>query len=678
MYWFREVNGWALLLSAWVIFSWSLGGWLMASHVFDLERRERFVGGFALGLVCYVWFANFVGHWLPSTWAFVAAGMGVLCLGVVSAWRHPRPWLAWQEIQIAWPGLLAGFALIVFFTFVGRGLAIFDEPKNLSLISRMAAGDIPPHFYMQVDYYFRYHYGFQLFAATLMRLAGLFAWSAFDLSKALVFALAVLLAGLVGMRMRPARWAGIMTGVTIALAGGTRYLLLLLPAGALKQLDAWIVLQGTSSEIHLPFSQALWAGWTQDGGPPVPFPFAFVNGIFPPLTMAHAGSYALSCTIICLLILLMTRLRSYQAVVPLSIVLAAWALTWESSYGLFGLGAAIFALVGAFRAGRQGWRQALLRPEMVACALSALFVLLQGGTITEIARKVLLAAPDAGIGSEGMVAATGFSLRWPPALFSAHLGPLTFSNPLLVLVALCEAGLVVLFSPWITAWAWQRAKQGEWVLGALIASTWVGLLIPLFLVYQAERDISRFTGYTLFVWVLFLTLALLEKAPQLSRPTALRWAGGAALGLMVITGLVLTGYEWTAISQPVLGYKLDGMDARVAQATWNRLGTTPKSSDTLVFDVNYWRATALTGLPTRAAVGNQALPTWDALVKAPTVPEFLRQGYRYVYLDEVWWEALLPDYKASLSSPCVQVIAEYWNADHDQFRRLLDLQGCAP
>jgi hypothetical protein len=56
------------------------------------------------------------------------------------------------------------FGLAILFFRMGRGLAIFDDRKNLSLISLMAAGEIPPRFYMNPDFFFAYHYAFQLFA----------------------------------------------------------------------------------------------------------------------------------------------------------------------------------------------------------------------------------------------------------------------------------------------------------------------------------------------------------------------------------------------------------------------------------------------------------------------------------------------------------------------------------
>jgi hypothetical protein len=60
------------------------------------------------------------------------------------------------------------------------GMAVFDEPKNLSIVSMMAAGDIPPALY-ECGSRFRISLRVQLLGASLVRLGGLQPWSAFDL-----------------------------------------------------------------------------------------------------------------------------------------------------------------------------------------------------------------------------------------------------------------------------------------------------------------------------------------------------------------------------------------------------------------------------------------------------------------------------------------------------------------
>jgi hypothetical protein len=114
---------------------------------------------------------------------------------------------------------------MVLFARLARGMGIFDEPKNLSIVSTMAAGDIPPHHYLNSTVLFAYHYGFQLLGASLVRLGGLQPWSAFDLSKAIAGAYLFLMLALFARRYLNIRWAGPVVAGVLAFVTGTRFLL---------------------------------------------------------------------------------------------------------------------------------------------------------------------------------------------------------------------------------------------------------------------------------------------------------------------------------------------------------------------------------------------------------------------------------------------------------------------
>jgi len=62
---------------------------------------------------------------------------------------------------------------------MNRGLAILDDYHNLPLVSMIAAGDVPPHFYLNPTNRLAYHYGLHLFSGSLVQQGGLFPWSAF-------------------------------------------------------------------------------------------------------------------------------------------------------------------------------------------------------------------------------------------------------------------------------------------------------------------------------------------------------------------------------------------------------------------------------------------------------------------------------------------------------------------
>jgi hypothetical protein len=251
---------------------------------------------------------------------------------------------------------------------------------------------------------------------------------------------------------------------------------------------------------------------------------------------------------------------------------------------------------------------------------------------------------------------------------------------------------VILFTPWITAWAWRRFRRGDWALGAAVLSAWLGFLLPVFFSYEYDRDIVRFSKHGLIIWTLVLAFMLWQAALGRSSPSmggqrvggpylgkVFRLAAVASLGLMAIAGLPVFATELTAASQTVLTEPgITGLDAHMARQVWDRL-----PADSLVFDAHTWRATMVTGRLTRVVSGNMSYDyehsaEWEALRQQPTVPAFLAAGIKYVYIDEAWWNELAPASRAELSNPCAQLLAEQASGDGKQFRRLIGLAKCRP
>ncbi len=458
LYWWRTGSagsfGFWLLLAG---FIW-LGGWLLATHAFRLEGGLRLLLGLGLGLGIYLWTANLLAHVLPPAAAFSSAALAPVLLGLVFARGNPRPLLDTADLR-AWPLLLAGVLIGWVFLRVSQGLAIFDDYVHLPLISTMAAGNIPPRYFVNAEVNFAYHYGFQLFGASLMRLGGLTPWGAFDLSKAILWGYAVLLAFTLGQQLTRSRWGGATIAGLVLFAGGTRYLLLLMPAGFLQSADALIAFQGSEVSLGVPFSESLLQTWPLDGGPPYSFLFAYLSGIGRPLVMAHAGLNILNMVLLLLFWQIAPHPQRPWSFAVLAVLLALWGLTWETTYVLILAGILLAA-------GYQFWRDRSLSPGplrqvLIAALLSLPIVLVQGGLLTEIARQLFFGASAAGPGAASSAQAAGFSLRWPPALVSAHLGPLPVTSARALALALFELGPVILFTPWITAWSWRRFQAGR-------------------------------------------------------------------------------------------------------------------------------------------------------------------------------------------------------------------------
>ncbi|KAA3646299.1 MAG: hypothetical protein DWQ07_08755 [Chloroflexi bacterium] len=698
MYWFRDTNFLALLPWLTITLVWWLGGWLLATHAFTLKRRERLLAGFGLGLLLYAWFVNILGRWLSADLAYILPAMLVVLVGGLAYyWGARGVVLDWGDLRRVWPWLLVGLALVFFFVRIGKGLAIFDEGKNLSLISIMGAGDIPPPFFDDENFPINhiYHYGFHFLGGSLMQLGGMLPWSAFDFAKAIVWTYTVLLAGLLGRRYIKKPWGALAAAFVLVFAMGTRYLLLLLPPGILQRADRVIELQGTSALMGLPFSEALTAGWTIDGGPPVQYMFGFLNGIMDPFVMSHQGPNAFAVAIFLLVWLVASHTRQRLSIFVLTVVFAMWALAWETSYGMFVLG--MFAAAALVY-----WRAPQLRTRTFQFAFFALLlsipvVLTQGGTLTEMLRNEIytrqldaatsfvepastpslnaaLAAeiPETSITD---VEILGFSLRWPPAILSSHLGALSLFSPVQLLVALFELGPIIFFTPWIMAWVAARSRKGDWMLAALALSAWIGFLIPILFQYQADRDISRLTWQALLTWTLLLVMMLGDK--KIWQRVWFRNLSLYTLALMCFGGVVLAGNQLTAASTTRLAHRYTELDAAIAAQVWDKL-----PQDAKIFSpFNMNQSTILTGRLTGALLDERLVTdtqtdNWNRWIEQPILSDLHAAGYDFVFVDNRWWVDLPAENQAEFQHACVDVYAEVTDNSGINFRRVLDISDC--
>ena len=87
MYWFRESNVFGFIPWLLVALVWTIGGWLIATHAFNLEKKQRILIGFGLGLVIYLWLVNLMGGWFDVKIAYILPSLLVLIIGLVFAWR---------------------------------------------------------------------------------------------------------------------------------------------------------------------------------------------------------------------------------------------------------------------------------------------------------------------------------------------------------------------------------------------------------------------------------------------------------------------------------------------------------------------------------------------------------------------------------------------------------------
>ena len=668
MYWFRTGNALDGLALIPFFFLFTIGGWLLSTHAFKLKSRERVVVGFGLGLALTLWFVNLLGRWLPPQIAFWGAAGLVLTLGFLSTIWSDRPFLDKTDLQV-WPLLLFFLGIALLFTLMGRGLGIFDDRKNLSIISIMAAGDIPPHFYMNSGFLFKYHYGFQLFGASLMRVGGLFPWSAFDLSKGITAALAIALAYLWGWRVTYRKLGGVITAFVLTFASGGRWLLTLLPPSILSRAGAQLTLWGSGAQSAPDLLQGLSSPWIVDGGPPVPIPFAFVNGILQPFILyLQAGPKSLALVLLLLLLLLLRRRMNKFGLMVLTLLIAMWGLTAEAEFVLFALG--LFTAFIMLRAWRKepAWRWEL-RTATIVLAIAFAIIIFQGGTITETVRGFLLPAEESLAGIAGP--SVGFSLRFPPALVSAHLGELQVTKPGELLIGLIEVGPVLLLVPLIVWASFRWAKRGRFLYVAIAVSTFFGFVIPLFLSYEVDRDITRLTNYALMGWIL-LSMPLFKTFWYFKRPNWIQAVIVTEAALVVFGGLVVMGSLFAAIPNAVFADELEPVDAAMTRLVWDELEPGAE-----VLDSRPWRVVPITGRLTRSAVDSYAeLSSWAGLVASPDVHRVADAGYRYIYVDEFWWDSMPENARDSYMDSCVKVIQELHDNAANGSRWLFDIGEC--
>ncbi|HLO17031.1 MAG TPA: hypothetical protein VK206_19515, partial [Anaerolineales bacterium] len=234
MYLFSEFQIVPLLL---LFLVWGVGGWLMTVRWFDLEPQERGLVGFGMGMMIANWMGNFLARLLPMSIAFWCAALLTLIFGVLAAWPLNRELLLGQA-RIQWSKWLLFIIAVFIFVLIGRGLGMLDDYQNLPTVSIMATGDIPPHLPGAPEVRYGYHYFLILLGVQFMRVASAPPWTALDLARGLTLALAIALTGLLAWRLTRNRTVTWISAAFFAFAGGTRWLLLLLPGTLLNRISS--------------------------------------------------------------------------------------------------------------------------------------------------------------------------------------------------------------------------------------------------------------------------------------------------------------------------------------------------------------------------------------------------------------------------------------------------------
>ena len=195
-----------ILIIFWTI-SWLIGGILIISNLFAINENEILYLGAATGLVLENWLANLLGQIInPEIGFWLAPGL-VLLTGVILEYKL-KYFQKHKFKKILFTTSSFWFiTALVLFSLIGRGLPIFDDFQNLPTVSRLAAGDIAPHFSLNPEIRFGYHYFLLLVAAQIVRIGGLFPAAALDITRAFFMVTTVFIGGKFIFRMTQSRYS---------------------------------------------------------------------------------------------------------------------------------------------------------------------------------------------------------------------------------------------------------------------------------------------------------------------------------------------------------------------------------------------------------------------------------------------------------------------------------------
>ncbi|HEY5903126.1 MAG TPA: hypothetical protein VIU39_11270, partial [Anaerolineales bacterium] len=661
-----------LPLLAWSVI-WAGAGILITALVFRLPARERTLTGLALGLVLESWLSNLLAHVLPPVAAFWGGPILLLVFALAAGWPLKTAKLR-DALSISIPQLAGLLFLLWVFFAINRGLNLLDDFQNLPLVSRMAAGDIPPHFPFDPAVEFGYHYQLLLIGSQLARIGHLFPWTAFDLARAASIVLCFFLAYVLTWRMTRSAGIGLLGGIFALLASGARWLFLLLPPAAVRLISSRIELIGSARQIAPDLYSALTLPWNVDGSGPVPFPFAFLNGFINPNTLALSGSGALPLAVILLLVLLYRRHRGWRTGAVMVGLLASLGFIAEYEYAALIPAFALAWLVHCLLRRSFAWPKSLSTWAGLLAA-SGLIVAAQGGVLTQLAQGLLLRA--SGNAAEAAFHTFSFSLAWPPSLISAHLGALRVTDPAQFMALLFELGPLLLALPVTVVWGLKMARTGRWLEAALVGWVVPGAMTGI-IQYSGTAGISansRLVG-------LFLLPPLIYAVPlgwAWTKRRSRQWRSAAALMLAVTTfgGLMILGIELIAAQRPLLPPWVSELDARISRLYWDRL-----PAGAMVFDKSPIRSVIVFGRPVDSSLNWFAYkPEWASLAADPDPLAVRAAGYDFAYFEMRDWEDMTPALHSAWQAGCVKTVQRVDGVRgatdfRKDYRLLLDISAC--
>ncbi len=668
MYSLSSLPDYGLSLLFWLIL-WSLGGIWIIRCAFRLESGEEFILGILVGLILENLLANFLGRVLPLQAAFWVSSFLIFMIGILL--NIKKGWKSFFHFDLHPVQFLLFFGLFGIAYLIQRGYAIYDDYAHLPTISIMATGQIPPVFVLDPTITYAYHYFLILFSAQIVVVSKLHIWTAFDITRALVYALTIVSSMIWGFRMTRNRIAAGFTAAMMAFGSGTRWLLLLLPSNILTYLSAQISLIGAGASSGINLADALANNWAIEGAGPRPFPFAFADGLVENNAMQMFASNSLmDVAVILLLLLTYNRWRNQWGLVITVFIIGASGLLAESYVLLMAFAWLLIVLIMFIKVRGFHFPKSL-KTWLLATAMGTVFAFIQGGALTDTLIS-LLKGIFTGVQSTSYQT-IGFTFVWPPQIISTHLGVLSLFNPAQLLVALLEVGPAILILPGLFIWGIKALRASRWYEAALVFAGMISLgsLVVNFTGSTGVRNTTRL--------YLFIGLCMLYFVPL-----AWRWVShrkfvyqlllGVISASMLTGGLVFFAIQLAAVRTPVTSTFLKPMDVRMMESYWNQL-----EEHSLVFDTRVSRSATIFGRASNSYdTWYAAKPEWIKLEEDPYLDELIDAGYSYLYMDEEYWNQLSIPVQTSLSNDCMVMISELDHPRTTDYRKLYDIRSCAP
>ena len=648
-----------------------IGGFWITRALFRLHPNEELLVGFTIGLLTSTFLVNFLGRFLSFPTACWFSGGLILVGGFLLNFPKTREdFLGLFQVKVniwVW-GLL--ILMIAVFWGIGGGMGLLDEYPVLPLISQMAGGDLPPHFALDPKVVYNYHYFSFLFAAQLMRLGDLFPWTGLDLQQAIFLALCMTLLGLWVYRITRNKFAGISAAVFYFFSGGTRWLMLFLPKTVIDLFDRNIERMGSGLSSGSTLQTALSGSWAARGTGPYLIPFSFANGFNGSISIGLG--YISNISLLFLLVFLLTfkRWKDWKSIIIYVMLLASMELANEVIFVIFLLGFLLLLVLYAFKN-----RTLKLPSELIyllaAFFIAGLFTLFQGGVLSGVFEEWITSTPNVtSLGSS--FHNVSFFFSFPPGFVDAHLGRLSFFNPIQMLVLLIEIGPMILLLWPTLIWGDRALRSGRWLEATLVGMIVVSFGLAFIMMSFKSTSIgslARAQNTFLLILRVFAVPFLFFWLPK--RTGVVKMITAFLVSITLFGGISIFSLEMISLQKQILSTYIEPLDARIMKEFWNKL------------DEKYWvldpepiRDAVLFGRPTNAAITwFDMKPEWADLVNNPDPYAMQKAGYGYLYSNRDYLKSLPLSAGKRLESSCVKVLADYKD-DFGGERILLDVRSC--